>query len=149
MRYSLATNSKPEIGLLSGAIHEEMFVKSFIQKDRRERALSLLQTPMKRKEFTNNLAHLKWLDHRFATHVPGSVAHTADELIALLKREGAGHQAWVISEDKALDGRQLPLDEAMKAIWGVCRFTALSCIPGKLAFLRSETMKSEYLLQHP
>ena len=145
----MAAYSKPEIGFLSGAMHEEMFVKSFIQKERRERALLLLQTPMKRKEFTDKLAHLNWLDERFATHIPGGVAHTADELIALLKQKGAGNQAWVISEDEAIDGRQLPLDEAMKAMWGVCRFTALSCIPGKLAFLRGEEMKSEYLLQHP
>jgi hypothetical protein len=145
----LANHSKPQTDLLPGAVHEEMFVKSFIEKARRERALVLMKTPAKRHELTGKLAHLNWLDERYATQVPASVAHTSDELVALLKRNGAGQYAWVISEDKTLDGRQLPLDEAMKTIWGVCQFTALSCIPGKLAFVRGESMKSEYLLQHP
>jgi hypothetical protein len=135
----LANHSKPQTDFLPGAVHEE----------RRERVLSLMKTPGKRHELMGKLAHLKWLDERYASQIPGSLAHTADELVALLKRNGAGQSVWVISEDKALDGLQLPLDEAMNDIWGVCMFTALSCIPGKLAFVRGEPMKSEYLLQHP
>jgi hypothetical protein len=132
-----------------GENHETSFVLSFIQKERRERALYLLSHPKKRREFTEQLAHFKWIDERFATQVPGSTAHTASELVALLKKNGAGPKVWVISEDKSLDGQELPLDTTMEKIWGVCRGTVLSCVPGKLAFFRGEAMKSEYLLQHP
>ena len=127
--------------------HEEMFVASFIQKERRERALFLLRHPTKRQEVTAKLAHVRWLDERFATQITGDVAHTATELVALLKRNGASSTVWVISENRTIDGRQLPIDEAMSSIWGGNEGAVLSCVPGRLAFLRGEAMKSEYLLQ--
>lgn len=129
--------------------HEALFVASFIQKERRERALSLLRHPTKRREFTDNLAHFKWLDARFAQRITANIAHTPSELVALLKQHGAPPFVWVISEDRTLDGQQLPLAEAMTPIWGGNRGTVLSCLPGKLAFFRGEEMKSEYLLEHP
>jgi hypothetical protein len=133
----------------AGSIHEEEFVRSFIQKERRERCSYLLSNPARRREFTNSLAHFKWLDDRFSASIPGSVAHTASELASLLEKEGAGSTVWVISEDRSLDGRSLPLREAMESIWGTSMGSVLSCVPGKLAFFHGEGMKSERLLRHP
>ena len=132
-----------------GPVHEEEFIRSFIQKERRERCSYLLSQPARRREFTSKLAHFNWLDDRFSTSVPGSMAHTAAELVSLLKQHGAGPTVWVISEDRSLDGRSLPLSEAMESIWGRCMGSVLSCVPGKLAFFRGEEMKSERLLLHP
>ena len=132
----------------AGSVHEQEFVRSFIQKERRERCSFLLSHPSRRRRFTDELAHFKWLDERFATPVPGSMAHSAEDLVSLLKRNGAGPAVWVISEDRSIDGRALPLQEAMDSIW--CGMgSVLSCIPGKLAFFRGEEMKSELLLQRP
>jgi len=128
--------------------HEEMFVASFIQKERRERALFLLRHPAKRHEFTAKLAHVRWLDERFVTHITGDTAHTVAELVALLKQNGASSTVWVISENRTIDGQQLPIEDAMTSIWGGNKGTVLSCVPGKLAFLRGEAMKTEYLLRH-
>ncbi len=133
--------------MIDGEDHEEKFVASFIQKERRERAHFLLRDPAKRHEFTAKLAQVRWLDERFLTHITGDIAHTAAELVALLKQNGASSTVWVISEDRTIDGRQLPIDDAMSSIWGVSKGTVLSCVPGKLAFLRGEAMKSEYLLK--
>ncbi len=132
----------------SREIHEEMFVTSFIQKERRERALLLLRHPIKRHEFTAKLAHVRWLDERFAKHITGDIAHTVVELVALLKQNGASSTVWVISENRTIDGQQLPIEHAMTSIAGGNKGTVLSCVPGKLAFLRGEAMKSEYLLKH-
>jgi len=128
--------------------HEEAFIRSFIVKPRQERSMYLLNS-RRRRDFTNKLEHERWIDMRFATHIPGSVAHTADELVNLLKKNGAGADVWVISENREIDNRRLPIEDAMKAIWGVSTTSVLSCVPGKLAFLRGEHMKSEMLLQHP
>jgi hypothetical protein len=94
-----------------GSLHEQEFVRSFIQKERRERCSFLLSHPSRRRRFTAQLAHFKWLDERFATPVPGSMAHTAVELISLLKRNGAGPTVWVISEDHSIDGRASPFQK--------------------------------------
>jgi hypothetical protein len=132
-----------------GSIHEEEFIRSFIQKDRRERCSYLLSHPARRREFTSKLAHFNWLDDRFSASIPSSMAHTAKELVSLLEQHGASSTVWVISEDRSLDGRSLPLPEAMESIWGSSMGSVLSCIPGKLAFFRGEEMRSERLLRHP
>jgi hypothetical protein len=126
---------------------EEAVVRAFIQKNKQERSLFLLSHPERRRKFTDGLAHQDWLDPRFAHPIPASTAHTATELVALLRRKGAGQAVWVISEDRAIDGRELPLEEAMKAIWGQCMGSILSCVPGKLAFFTGEAMRSERLLE--
>ena len=74
---------------------------------------------------TNELAHFKWLDDRFAQTIPSTSAHTATELIHLLRKKGAGETVWAISDDIVIDGKEMLLDKAMAHIWGrqidVCR----------------------------
>ena len=57
-------------------------------------------------------------------------------------------QSEMSSENRTIDGQQLPIEDAMTSIWGGNKGTVLSCVPGKLAFLRGEAMKTEYLLRH-
>ena len=78
-------------------VHELEFVRSFIVKARQERCMFLLSNPARRKKFRDELPHFKWLDERFAHPIPAKVAHTAAELVALLRQKGAGQNVWVIS----------------------------------------------------
>lgn len=133
----------------AGLSHEQEVVRAFILKDRRERCTYLLGHPKHRRKFTEELPHFKWLDERFAHPIPPSTAHTAAELVSLLRRKGAGPTVWVISDDRAIDAQEMPLDTAMSHIWGRQIGTILSCVPGKLAFFAGEEMKSERLLLRP
>lgn len=130
-------------------LHEEQFVRAFIQKQRRERAAFLLSDPKRRRQFTEKLAHFRWFDERFATRLTPSLAHSAADIVSLLRSKGAGPMVWVISEIRDLDGQALPIHEGTTAIYGQLRGSVLLCIPGKLAFFRGEEMKSETLLEHP
>lgn len=130
-------------------LHEQEVVRAFILKDRRERCAFLLADPVRRQKFRDALAHFKWLDERFAYPIPPKTAHTAVELVALLRQKGAGRNAWIISEYAAIDGREMNLEAAMDEIWERSCGTILSCIPGKLAFFKDEEMHSERLLVHP
>jgi hypothetical protein len=105
--------------------------------------------PKHRRKFTDELAHFKWLDDRFAHPIPPSIAHTSAELVQLLRKKGAGQTVWVISDDKVIDAKEMLLVDAMTHIWGKEIGTILSCVPGKLAFFAGEEMKSERLLEHP
>jgi hypothetical protein len=129
--------------------HEQEFIRAFIQKDKQERSAFLLSHPDRRRKLTTGLAHLKWLDERFARRIPPTEAHTAGELVALLRRKGAGSTVWVISEDSSIDGQEMPLADAIERVWGQCKGTILSCVPGKLCFFRGEEMRSERLLERP
>lgn len=134
---------------INGETHEQAVVRAFIVKDKQERSLFLLSHPERRRKFTDGLAHFKWLDMRFAHHIRASTAHTAAELVSLLRRKGAGKMVWIISESAQIDGQEMSIEDAMERTWGLCRGTILSCIPGKLAFFRGEEMRSEYLLERP
>ena len=129
-----------------GLQHEQATIQSFIQMERQERCLFLLSHPARRRDFTRQLAHFKWLDPRWAAPIPPKVAHTADQIATLLRQKRAGNSVWAISEDPSMDAREFPLEKAVKEIWGGNKGTILSCIPGKLAFFRGEEMKSELLL---
>ena len=130
-------------------LHEQEVVRAFVLKDRRERCAFLLADHDRRQKFRDALAHFKWLDERFAQPIPPKTAHTAAELVALLRQKGAGRTVWVISEYAKIDGREMNLEAAMDEVWGRQCGTILSCIPGKLAFFKDEEMHSERLLLHP
>jgi hypothetical protein len=130
-------------------LHEQEFVRAFILKARQERCAFLLSDSVRRRKFRDSLAHFKWIDERFAHPIPPKTAHTAVELVALLRQKGSGPTVWIISEYAPIDGREMNLETAMEEIWFEDWGTILSCIPGKLAFFRDEEMHSERLLLHP
>jgi len=126
-------------------LHEEAAVRAFIQKPLQERALFLLSHKARRRDYTHELAHFKWLDERFAHKIPPTVAHTFKEKIALLHSKGAGLTVWSISEDPEIDGKELDLKVAMEHIYGREIGTLLSCIPGKLGYFEDE--EESFLLE--
>lgn len=125
---------------------EEQTIRAFVQKTKQERCCLLLANPKRRKDFTKELAHFKWLDDRFAHPIPSSLAHTAEAVASLLRNRGAGRTVWAIAEDPTIDGTELILDEAIKRVLSRSMGTILSCIPGKLAFFQGEEMQSGRLL---
>jgi hypothetical protein len=134
---------------IDGLIYEREMVRAFIQKPRQERLLLLLSNPKRRRDFTDELAHFRWLDEQFAHVIPPTTAHGVLEIVALLRKMGAGSTVWVISEDKSIDAQEMDLLDVMKQILGREIGTILSCVPGKLGFFCGEGMKSERPLVHP
>ena len=52
----------------------------------------------------------------------------------------------MLSSNSDLDGREMPLDDALQAVVGAGEGTFISCIPGKLGFYAFSEMKASYLL---
>jgi len=117
--------------------HEEELIKAFFMPTKRERYLEMIANPKKRKKFLLELAHFKTLDPRYCFAVP-KVEHTAEQMEAFLTRKGAPAFCWVTSEDSDLDGKEIPLLEALKKVIGYQMGTFLSCVPGKLAYFEDE-----------
>ncbi len=97
----------------------------------------MVAKPKGREEFLGELAHFKSLDPRCCFAIP-KVEHTAEQIAAFLTRKGAPLSCWVTSEDSDLDGKEMPLFEALKQALGRQMGTFLSCIPGKLAYFEDE-----------
>lgn len=117
--------------------HERQLVRSFIIPERQNRYLELLATPRRRKDITSTLAHFKHVDMRFVVRIPPSQTHLPN-ILKILKSKGAPETCYAISEDDDLDGREIPLTEALRFILGRGIGTFLSCIPGRLAYFEDE-----------
>jgi hypothetical protein len=124
---------------------EEALVRSFIVRPKRDRWVALLANPRRRRAITVTLAHLRDLDPRWRVRLPSDrdgVASVEHELLA----RGAGPTCHLVSESRALDGRRLPLPEALGAVIGSSVGTLISCVPGTLAFYEGEDPEERVLL---
>lgn len=104
--------------------------------------------PAKRRDTSRSqLPHLTHLDPRFATptHATGSA------LTAQLREKGAEDSCYLLSEDPDLDGRELPLAEALAVIvdGGTEHATFVSCVPARLAYFHGAQPGDRYVLELP
>ena len=60
--------------------------------------------------------------------------------------KGAPETCYALSEDSDLDGKELPLVDALSEIVGACMGTFLSRIPGKLGYFEDEGQ--HWILEH-
>ncbi|HYH63300.1 MAG TPA: hypothetical protein VD866_01235 [Urbifossiella sp.] len=124
------------------AAHEEAVVRAFVVSARRGRWLEALTDPARRSRFLDRLNHCPDLDPRFVTTVPSGA-----EVVGLLRSRGAPATCHVLSAADELDGRELPLEQAVaeaeKAGWG----TIVSCLPGRLAYYYDECGERKLVLE--
>jgi hypothetical protein len=118
---------------------EDLTIRAFVVRERRDRFLELLAGPKHRKKITDSLAHPHpaWFYSRFVSQIPPSQSNAAS-IAKLLRVKGAGRTCWVISEDKEIDARKLDLDTILAQVVGYGMGAILCCVPGRLAFVESE-----------
>ena len=125
--------------------HEAGFI-DFLAEPSRGRMRTLLELGAKRrKDVRSMLHHSVRLEPRCSQHLIGHLAFSGP-VEELLKERGAPSTCFVLAADPDLDGREMPLTEALEAIIGSSNGAYVSCIPGKLGFYEYESMKSSYLL---
>jgi hypothetical protein len=126
--------------------HEEQFARSFIVPEKRARYLSLLESKRGRNKLLDSLDHCHDLDSRFATLLPSN-RHSAQSIERLLKSKGAPDVCHIMSSNPGLDGREMPLSEALLETYGRDAGTLISCIAGKLAYFELEGLDGRYILE--
>jgi hypothetical protein len=124
--------------------HERGFL-AFLAEPTKRRMETLLELGEKRRRDVRNLLHHSVrLDPRFAKHLTGSDA-SSGPVEAMLRQKGAPSTCYVLAAND-LDGREVPLKDALEAIIGMGDAGFVSCIPGRLGFYEYEDIKSSYLL---
>ena len=122
--------------------HEESLIKAFIYPARRKRWLEHLASPKKRTRFLDRLNHCRDIDDRFSSLLPSGA-----NIVALLSKRGAPPICYVISDYAEIDGREMTLEEAIRAAelggWG----TLIGCVPGRLAYYYDESGERRMLLE--
>jgi hypothetical protein len=126
--------------------HEEELIKSFFAPTKRERYLGMVSKPKTRKKLLLELAHFKSLDPRYLLVIPPNKQHAKD-IAAILMQKGAPASCWVTSENSRLDGKEMPLAEALGEVVGHQMGTFLSCIPGRLAYFEGEDVGARWILE--
>jgi hypothetical protein len=125
----------------------ELGFTTFLAQPTQRRVRTLLELgPKRRKDVRALLDHALTLDRRYAHRLEGS--QTSAGLIAdTLRKHSAPETCYLISADEALDGREMPLSAAVKAVSGSFHGGFISCIPGKLGYFEYEDVKSAHLLK--
>ena len=121
---------------------EEATIQAFIDSARRPRWIESLKATKRRRRFLDRLNHCRDLDPRFATLLDSN-----SDVVAVLKAHGAPATCYVVSDTLALDGREMPLADAVSESelggWG----TIISCVPGRLAYYYDECGERRILLE--
>jgi hypothetical protein len=119
-------------------VHDEQsLIAAFVKRTKRDRYREILSNPRLRYKFTSQLAHFKDFDPRYRLPIPSNKLFL-DIIVSELQHRHSPNMVLAISEDRALDQRELPLIEALNQIVGRGMGTVLSCIPGRLAFVETE-----------
>ena len=122
--------------------HEEATIRAFIVRSRRPRWLESLASAERRPKFLDGLNHCRDLDERYACPLASSA-----EVLAMLTARGAPKTCYVLSDSAELDGKELPLAEALAEAevhgWG----TIVCCLPGRLAYYFDECGERRLLLE--
>jgi hypothetical protein len=121
--------------------HEEQTIKAFMLKERRERYLSFLSNNKRRKEVLDRLNHCKDFDERFMQWLPSNA-----DIVDILLKAGSPSEVYVISDSK-MDGKIMPLSDAIHETAMTGSGTIVSCIPGKLAYYYDEFGERRGLLK--
>ena len=129
---------------MSAINDEEAFVRAFILSEKQERYLSLLSSPKRRRDILARLDHQLDYNRVLAARVAGE-DQSSSRISELLRARKAPATCHAISADSALDGRDLPLREALDAVVGSGIGTVLSCIPGRLAYYEAEDAGERYI----
>jgi hypothetical protein len=128
------------------SLAEEATIKAFVIPAKRDRLLGLLSSPTRRKQAVGSLNHFADWDSRYAYPISSSA-----DMLAALQRVGTPSLCYVISDDPSIDGREMPLVDAIAAAEAFSFASLLCCAPGRVACFFDEvgTPRIRVLLCRP
>ena len=130
------------------ALHpvEEATVRAFVVPAKRDRLMALLGARKRRRDGLDALNHFADWDARWVRHLD-----PVADILACLRKAGAPSECHLISNATELDGRDVPLDEALDACESSSFASVLCCVPGQLAFFFDEaaTPRRRVILSRP
>ena len=117
--------------------NEHSLIAAFVTRNKRDRYREFVSNPRSRHKFTHQLAHFTDFDPKYRLSILSNSLFV-ENIVRELQKRHSPNFVFAISEDPALDQKELPLAEALQQIVGRGMGTVLSCIPGRLAFVETE-----------
>jgi len=116
---------------------EADLVNTFVVRAKRERYISFLHTPRRRRDFLNTLYHFADFDATRTVRLKGR-QDTAAAIIDELRRRGAGDECYVISVDADVDGTTGTLEGVIADVHARREGTLVGCLSGGLGYYEGE-----------
>jgi hypothetical protein len=116
---------------------EADLINTFVVRARRERYISFLHTPRRRRDFLDTLYHFADFNPARVFPVKGR-QDTAAAIIDELRRRGAGGECYVISVDADVDGTTGTLEDVIADVHTRREGTLVGCLPGRLGYYEGE-----------
>ena len=113
--------------------HEEAFVSVFVLPEKRARYAEFLPKSKHRSKITGRFCHF----FDFVPQLAARVSRDSD-LVAQLRKCGAGDTVHVIGGRDGLDGKDMSLEAAINEAMADRSGVVISCIPGRLALYLQE-----------
>jgi len=124
-------------------MHEIAFIKSFVDKDKQERLLILVQK--NRNKFRSLIPHKIEINKKYASFLDKQ--EDKEFIYQSLKKYGAPDICHVICENSKYDNIEMNLREGLHELFTVDFGYIISCIPGKLAYYQGEDSYNRAILQ--
>ena len=121
-------------------------MKAFLTSEKRARWGQYLAQPKRRREILSTLDRPLPCLPGAATPVPEDQDYPGG-LEALLKAKGAPATCHLLLAAHRLDGRELPLAEALNLICLQGQGALISCLPGRLAYHRPAAPRGGVILE--
>ena len=115
----------------------------FLEPAHRARFRESLQAPKLREKLRAKLFHFAWRDVRYAKEIRSG---DAEEIAHYLLGLGAPATCFAVSSNESLDGREVPLLDALRQVVGDDDGTLLSCVPGRLGLYSGEAPTKETVI---
>lgn len=113
----------------------------------------MLSDQKRRAKVLATMSRFDFLDPKWivATELHSTELHTRAEIVRALRLAGAPDECHIISEDSTIDGRDLPLGEAVDAAESFDFCSVLCGLPGRVAFAFGEAYapRIRVLLRRP
>jgi hypothetical protein len=133
---------------VTGLDAEELTLRRFVIADRRDRLASVVRTKKRYSEIVSWLSHGHPWDDRWCRELPVR-DQTAAAVERILRSHGAPEICHTLGGSGGVDGKQLPLHDALAQIVGSCIGTLVICIPGQLAYHEGEELHDRNVLHRP
>jgi len=124
---------------------EETLISTFVNPAKRKHLIEILANPKRRHRATVTLAHFTEFDPSAVVPLDTAAQEPA-AIESALRIRGAGDTCHVISENRDIDGKHLPLKVALEKVVGHGLGTLLSCVPGELAYYEGTSPSDRCIL---